>query len=242
MSSERSHFTSIEPLLASACSMRTRIEIAGLDPDGVVTLPLDTVDGALVSVTIAPQAIDAIEPGATVHCQIPIDDYWCSFDAHVVTMPSEATGDRLLLRCGNEVVVEQRRRHYRVSMLGETPIPVELRLLHPGDDGGAAIVSPLFEGTLVNLSVGGVAIRVEAGPGSDVQVGDRLPLRFALPDELEPFAFLGVVRQVRAVDGRATRLGVTFEPWPSERHQALGQERLQRYIAAIQRRRLRHAE
>lgn len=241
MSSERSHLTHIETLLAAACASRCRLEIGDLEPDCVIVVPIDDVDGVIIAVT-PPGRVDAVE-GATVRCEVPIEACWCSFDATVVAVPSEETDGRLLLECGGEVVIEQRRRHYRVSMVGAQPIPVQLRRLHPAGAGSsAAVVSPLFEGTLVNLSIGGVAIRVEAGPGSDIEVGDRLPLRFVLPDEIEPFAFLGVVRQVRVVDGRAKRLGVTFEPWPSERHHALGQERLQRYIAAIQRRRLRHAE
>lgn len=74
-----------------------------------------------------------------------------------------------------------RRRHPRV----EIPEAVEVEVVAPG---------VRCSGRLRQLGLGGAMVSLPMEPASQLGRGDRLELRFALPERPEPFWFLAVVR------------------------------------------------
>ena len=67
-------------------------------------------------------------------------------------------------------------------------------------------------------------------------------LSFELPGEEEHFVFLAEIRQMRAInDGDDVRLGLKIKPWPSRREVEHTRGRLQRYLTALQRAKLKRS-
>jgi c-di-GMP-binding flagellar brake protein YcgR len=136
----------------------------------------------------------------------------------------------------------QRRNHFRVSLVAEEMLGIEVR--HACTDEGAARPADgrPMHGALINLSLGGVALRLDIADGRDLTLDSLVFLRFFLPDDESDYRLLGAVRQLRPVaDHTAMRLGLKFKCWPDEREYDRTQQRLQRYITRVQREQLRRA-
>ena len=142
----------------------------------------------------------------------------------------------------DSVVEGQRRTHFRVSVIANEPIQIQIHGAIPGSSGACPVDAHVFEASLVNLSVGGAGLRVSPIDCRTIRVGDDLFMTFHLPEEDQEFYFLTEVRQIWAIPGDAAkRVGVKIKPWPSPRDIRRTQQRLQRYITQVQRARLRRA-
>jgi len=146
----------------------------------------------------------------------------------------------MVLRRPKELKEGQRRSHFRVSLFGDEPIPVELHEATADEDGTCPIRARRLPATLGNLSVGGAGVNVATFDVREVRVDEKFFLTFQLPGEEEPFTFLTEVRQVWALGhGEVTRVGLKNRQWPTPRAVRRMQERLNKYITDLQRNRLR---
>jgi c-di-GMP-binding flagellar brake protein YcgR len=136
----------------------------------------------------------------------------------------------------------QRRAHFRVSLAAIDPVPMDLHMTGDIDPNVCPIDARRFEGTLVDLSLGGASIRVEGLSYTSFKLGDMFFAHFTISEFLDDTVMLCTVRHARPIlDGAAVRLGVQFEPWPHERNYRLTLQSLQRFLAAMQRRQLRRS-
>lgn len=127
----------------------------------------------------------------------------------------------------------QRRECYRLSVLHLPEIAVELT--HESND------SPL-SATLVNLSENGCGIMTHLDSAdASYRVGRRFRIRFALPDESEPFSLEGTIRWLvrESAEDRLTA-GIGWElDWGNHQDRSV-QTRLSKFIVAEQRRKLKN--
>ncbi|MHC5023644.1 MAG: PilZ domain-containing protein, partial [Planctomycetota bacterium] len=136
----------------------------------------------------------------------------------------------------------QRRNHFRVSLVAEEALEIELQRAATEEGTTYPVDGHSVHGSLINLSLGGVAMRLPMSEGRSLTLDSAVLLRFFLPGEDEDYILLGEVRQIRpVVDNTAMRLGVRFRPWPDARTYEHTQQRLQRYITRVQREQLRRA-
>jgi c-di-GMP-binding flagellar brake protein YcgR len=184
--------------------------------------------------------------GLAVEAYILLKDVRYGFDTVVVeTRRTIRLNDQkrvagIVLRRPGSVRQRQRRNEFRVGLLREGPIPVDLHAALP--DGTSPLDAVRCSGTLLDLSPGGLAVRLDPAAARGIAVNDHLFLVFELPCAPPPLRFLGEVRQRREVaDGDVVRLGVRFRPWPSSPEFRRSQTRLQRYAANMQRKRLRRS-
>lgn len=148
----------------------------------------------------------------------------------------------MVLRRPATVRESQRRSHFRVAVLSEGPITAAVHAADPGHPGACPIDAGRAEATLLNLSAGGAGLLMERGQGGWISAGDHLFMTFQLPEEEEPICFLVDVRQcTMGADSSTRRVGVRIRAWPTPRSVERTRERLQRYITAVQRKRLRRA-
>ena len=192
-----------------------------------------------------PRDLSALQEGSPCEVHFTLNDVRYAFATHVVRrVAADAAADtaaRLVLARPEEVSEHQRRRHFRVSVLGDDPVRVDLHIAMSDGTGTCPIDARRYEGGLVNLSVGGAGVCLDAA-ATDLAEGDQLFLTFRLPGETEIFYFLPEVAQRwHLPDDDAERLGLRIKSWPDCRAIERTQQRLQRYITAVQREQLRRA-
>ena len=137
---------------------------------------------------------------------------------------------------------EQRREDYRVRLLDRDTILINVHTAVPGGDGVCEIHAHCFRAALVNLSAGGAGLLVPAPDANLLAAGDELFVLFELPDDAEPISLIVEVRHIRDYgSGTDKQIGVSFQPWPSGRDHRRLQQRLRRFVAQVQRERLRRA-
>ncbi len=143
----------------------------------------------------------------------------------------------------------QRREFFRVETAGSEFGPVTLVALAQDDaagDGPAAassdstgqVAAMVLEGTVLNLSGGGVGVGVVAKPAlaRAVRGGQRFRCRFELPGGEAPLELDARLAQVRS-DGRGgVYLGLRFELDEAEREPT--QDRIVRVVNEVQRQQL----
>jgi len=138
----------------------------------------------------------------------------------------------------------QRRRHYRVSVIGEEPVPVELRSV-TGDEPTEETLraTPDWTGELIDLSISGAAVRFRRCGEDGVEPGSQVAVTFRLPDD--PGFLYKLFAEVRLVQSLPNpsdvRAGLQFRRWPDERTCQAVEDRLQRFITATQRAQLKRA-
>ncbi len=136
----------------------------------------------------------------------------------------------------------QRRADYRVKLLDRDTILLNVHTAFPGQEGACEIDAHRFRGALVDLSAGGAGLLIAAPDASFLAVDDELFVLFDLPDDAEPLSLLVDVRQIRDHgSGTDKHIGVSFRPWPTGHDHRHVQRRLRRFVALVQRERLRRA-
>lgn len=130
----------------------------------------------------------------------------------------------------------QRRHDYRVSFARFDPVAVWMHEPSRSQPDAADLDALRHRVRLVNVSLGGMAVRVDMPPVSRFAPGRRWFLLFTLPKQSEPFVFLAEIRHSRSIlDGQAAVLGLQFVPWFNRYEMQRQLNRLSRCLSEIQR-------
>ncbi len=133
----------------------------------------------------------------------------------------------------------QRRAFLRIRLVSYDPVRVDLARPHPELPEACVLDQHPATGSIVDLSVGGVAVLVDDKQLRSVRPGEPFYLTFTLPDVDYEFLMFGSLRQVRTVESSgAQRLAFAFRPWVPSRFQR-DQDTLAKFVAQHQRRLLR---
>lgn len=130
----------------------------------------------------------------------------------------------------------QRRHEFRISLARIEPISVHLHEASAEDPNACSIDAARFCGRLVNLSSGGVRVRVEKGKRRNVRIGEYFFIEFEIPDGHGPLIFLVELRNVHRIqDNTASLLGFSFLRW-TQNDIRRKERRLEQFGAEMQRR------
>jgi len=133
----------------------------------------------------------------------------------MVILNREKTIVGMCLQTPTVISEGQRREDHRISVQSLEPIRVVLHEGIKNQPGQAPIDAKKFEGTMVNISRGGMAIKFEKEDRFLLKFGYWYYLNFSLPGEEEPFLFLAELRHIDELfNGQARRIGFQFLNWP----------------------------
>jgi c-di-GMP-binding flagellar brake protein YcgR len=242
-----------QTILAAACARNVPVEIHHRDHgDGVNVCKsrLIRMDDANLYLD-RPQCIGgavAFHKDQSLSVYFALDEQLYMFRARVVN-------EELLVKLNEHKMVlgialtrpdglesGQRRLSYRVSLAAADEIAVDLHGASSADPNACPLNARRFSGRLVDLSLGGAALRVRGAVHTSFRHGECFFMSFELPGEEGELRCLAQVRQSRDIqNGAATRLGVRFIPWPTETSIRQQQVVLQRFVTKVQRARLKRA-
>ena len=240
-------------LLSRVRDRNSNLEIQFEDEDGVLVVAKCRVielDDQYVYLD-EPQCIGRdlkLRPRQQIDAYLTVDETLYVFRASVnrlkclVKLNDRKRVVGVVLERPRNIAAGQRRRYFRVSLLGQEPVPVKLHGALNDGSGATAIETWQASGSLINLSVSGAAVRVDNVAPRVIPVDSNLFLNFHLPGNDEPFRFMARVRQVREIDqGIALRVGIDFMPKPSRRYVQIQQRLVQKFVTEIQREHLKRA-
>jgi c-di-GMP-binding flagellar brake protein YcgR len=156
-----------------------------------------------------------------------------------------ATGNKVrVLAVSYPDVLEnsQRRAYYRVSPPSSSPVPVRMTTFKHKKDGKWTY-EERFEAVranLVDISAGGIAVRVPKSQSHDINTDTRLKLAFKLAPDEDEIKLTGMVRHCRDdfIDKTMRLLGIQFvdvEDSPEGRRYV---DRIFAFVAQVQRQQL----
>ncbi|GEM_PF-2456262 len=142
----------------------------------------------------------------------------------------------------------QRRDHFRVSLASGELRFATIHETNRDQPDACPLHAARYRGSLVDISAGGVSMKVDESQTKQFRLGDRLFIEFLLPELSSPSSppspvwFLVSVRQIRELlDGTAVRLGLKFESWPDAHRLGKLQNRIQKIVNTLQREQLKKA-
>jgi c-di-GMP-binding flagellar brake protein YcgR len=243
--------SSVEDVLAEACERNTPADIEFAPSAGptwrskVRLLRLDDDTIATDTPVAAGMPID-IPMNTTARVYFCLTGQRFAFDAYVigrtrVRLNSGASTEALALSRPTDVQYSQRRKHFRLSVAAEQPIPCRFYAMPSGEPDPGQEPPPLqllWEGRLLNISAGGVAYIVDRRAVRTPRSSDRFIVEFALPEPGGEFRLVGEIRHVdhRGRHGRQV-IGVQFIGQADGKPFRACADRLNRYVIQQQRRR-----
>lgn len=174
-----------------------------------------------------------------------IDSELYAFSSRVVRPRVEVDLNRqrrivgVALRMPAQLRKQQRREQFRLS-LAKADVAANLHKTSADAADVVPLDAPRFRGRVVNISLGGVGVLYDVSRTPPLAPGEILFIEFALPEAESPFVFPVEVRHLRSVRDDENRIcGLRFldTTAPAVRGQV---QRLNKFIAAEQRRQLRH--
>jgi c-di-GMP-binding flagellar brake protein YcgR len=215
--------------------LRAQTRLISLDPDSI------TVD--------FPQDIGhtlRLRSGIQVRAYFTLDETIYNFHATVAEMKSRVNlnRDTAIVGCRltrpDRIVAAQRREDHRVSVASQEPIPTRIHEAGIEDFTACPINARRGSGRIVNLSRGGMAVRVEGDDRHKFPAGRRCFFTFTIPSDKTPMLMLGEIRHLREIlDGSAAVLGIQFLTWPSTAEHRLRVAAIGRFVVDIERALLR---
>jgi c-di-GMP-binding flagellar brake protein YcgR len=158
----------------------------------------------------------------------------------LVELNQEKTVVGMCLATPMQIRVGQRREDHRINLVGLRPFPVDLHETNKEDPNACPITAKRFTGLGVNISRGGISIRMEGEQRFLPRFGQWFFLSFVLPDDTKPMFFLVELRNLREVEkSESRRFGFQFYRWPDSTRMREKQARLGRFLAAKERSTLR---
>lgn len=255
---DSSPFANPSGVLARACERNTPIELHYFNPcqaaDSVEpeVLRAQTRLIALEADSVAvdfPQDIGhtlRLRCGIQVRAYFMLDEIIYNFHATVLEMRSRVELNRQTTLVGcrltrpDRVVAAQRREDHRVSVATREPIGIQIHEAGLEDFSACPLSAWRGSGRIVNLSRGGMAVRLEGDDRHKFPVGRRCFFSFGLPPDRESLLMLGEVRHAREIlEGSAAVLGVQFLTWPGTLEHRQRITAIGRFVADIERVNLR---
>ncbi len=121
----------------------------------------------------------------------------------------------IALAMPSEVLEQQRRSDFRLSLAGCETIQAEAHLGSLEGGGSAPIGALRFSARPINLSAGGIGLLVDTRYARKWRLGNTFFVSFCLPDVKGEFRMLAQLRHERRIPERqATVAGFKFLPWP----------------------------
>lgn len=245
--------TESQALLDAACARNLALELHYHAADGEFVVVRSRVLGMdegnlyIDSPQMIGHDID-FSPRQDVQVHFNLQDSRYTFESHVlqrksmVSLNDEKTVVGMILARPRRIQDGQRRNHFRVSLVAEEKLGIELHRTVTEDENIRPLDEHPMHGALINLSLGGVALRLSIEEGRTFTLNALVFIHFYLPEDEHDYLMLGEVRQLRPIaDNTTMRLGIKFKAWPDERIYQHAQQRLQRYITKVQREQLRRA-
>jgi hypothetical protein len=93
----------------------------------------------------------------------------------------------------------------------------------------------LFEGRILNVSVGGMLLAIKKTFSAIMVVGARLVVRFAVKPDESPLVLKGIIRRIEERGPEEDGLGIEFIDTAEKFEYKLAINRLYRYVAERQR-------
>lgn len=145
----------------------------------------------------------------------------------------------IALEWPSELVEAQRREDFRVSIAGAHDIPVRFHGLTVPAPGPVPLDVSRFQGRIVDVSAGGMAVLIARTELRTVQLGELFYGEFTLPEDDRPLTPVCQARHAKLIRTDTTHLvGIQFVPWVGCSAQLMTQ-RTRRFVIAEQRRQLR---
>ena len=130
----------------------------------------------------------------------------------------------------------QRREDFRITVASIDPIEVRLHEVTDADTTKCLLDAKRFEGSLVDISGGGVCVRVDAGQRREFHTQERHFIDFVLPENAGEIVMLTELCHAQQIlNAEATRIGLQFLPWTPQFTKPQVQ-RIARFCAYLQRR------
>ncbi len=135
----------------------------------------------------------------------------------------------------------QRRNNFRVELAGLRTIDVHCHDAQPDKPDICPLNAKRFTGRLVDVSAGGMKLKVPRSVRDEFHASDRLFTIFDLPDESrEEAVFLAKpVHWTTSTDREHTFIGLQFVAWPKVEF-ARNQRRMAQFVAKIERQLAKH--
>ncbi len=145
----------------------------------------------------------------------------------------------IALEWPSELVEAQRREDFRVSVAGTHDIPVRLHGLTVPAPGPVPLDVHRFQGRIIDISAGGMAVLIARTEIRNVQLGELFYSEFILPEDDQPLAPVCQSRHANLIRADTAHLvGMQFMPWIGCDAKQMSQ-RTRRFVIAEQRRQLR---
>lgn len=107
--------------------------------------------------------------------------------------------DVVVLACPAELTLVQRRKNYRVSLVGRNPLDVTLWPVEVNCDGEASVVGE-YHGKIADISAGGIGVLLKEQDFHEQSRGRQVWARFMLPGEQDSLIFRMQVRRWECVE------------------------------------------
>lgn len=160
----------------------------------------------------------------------------CNLD---VRLNNSKTVPGIALQKPQSTKESQRRNDFRQSLASCDPIAITIAPAASESPDSCLLDAPRAAGRLVQISSGGVGLIVQRRLLPELRSGMRFFLTFELPEVDEPFYMLAVCRHIREIqEGEVLRVGWAFTNW-GFRPLPTDQQRIAKFVAAYQRRKLR---
>jgi c-di-GMP-binding flagellar brake protein YcgR len=190
----------------------------------------------------------ALKPRIEITLYLALDQERFAFESKVLrkttfTLESRRSISALEIAYPHVLRSDQRRAYYRVPVPVGKPIAVKCAVV---DDAGESFTpepgawnfppDKQFQGTIMNLSVGGMLVALTEAVRSLVDVETRIGVRLLLAHDETPLVLKGIVRRIET--GHAPdefRVGVEFIDTEEAFECKLAINRLYRYVAERQR-------
>jgi c-di-GMP-binding flagellar brake protein YcgR len=197
----------------------------------------------------SPQSIGKIvhlRLGWKVHAFFTIQKTLYSFDSTVtdlrcmVVLNREKTVVGMCMATPAKIRAGQRREDHRISLLGQMLVKVHIHETIKDNPNACPIGAKRFQAQGVNISRGGMSVRMEGEERFLLRFGQWYFLSFTFPTEPDPFLFLVELRCIRDVEkSESRRFGFQFLRWPDPIRTREKQARLGRILATLERTSLR---
>lgn len=183
--------------------------------------------------------------GAEVHIYLSVNDGWRMFRSRVtrssckIKLNSAKTVLGMAVSIPSRMEETQRRQEFRVSLACCESVTARLHMASRDDPNCCPLDVERFDGRLVDLSAGGLALRVDVSERRNFRVGEHCFVSYVLPDGQGEMTCLVEVRHTKSIlDGEATRLGVKFISW-NEPETKFNVRRMTRFGTELQRKGVR---
>ena len=179
-----------------------------------------------IFVTVGSQSYTFISKVVRTQCRIKLNDY--------------VTIHGLYIQKPTKVRLGQKRHELRLGFRDSEQIPIAVNFTVPDEPSAVPLDKGAVEGWITNLSAGGCNLHLDTPLSTDFTIGHPIFLGFTLPESTDELILQVEIRSIRSPsNGFKTRLGVKFHNWPNRAYLRRALQKIERFIAKIQREKLK---